>query len=259
MPDLAKPVAIIPARGGSKRLPGKNLLSFFGHPMMAYGISAAVNSGLFAKVIVSSDDAEIGRVAEWYGAEFIERPPELATDTAKSIDAVTHVLRKLAAAGSCPDSLCQVLPNCPLVTSSDIIEHGKLFREAGRSFQISVVTYRCVYPEWAMVTDKEGHGRWRFGPEFLVRSQELTNSFCPTGAVWWARCADLLAQDTFYGSPYYLAEMDANRGVDIDDEEDLRLAELLVLGLTGRDGRSPLEAMRESYFARGESCAKTKK
>lgn len=255
MAENGKPVAVIPARGGSKRLPGKNLLSFFGHPMMAYGISAAVNSGLFEKVTVSSDDAEIGRVAEWYGAEFIERPPELATDTAKSIDAVTHVLRRLAATGSFPETLCQVLPNCPLVTSGDIIEHGRLFREANRSFQISVVTYRCVYPEWAMVEDEKGHGRWRFGAEFLVRSQELARSFCPTGAVWWARCADLVAQNTFYGSPYHLAEIDANRGVDIDDEEDLRLAKLLVLGLTARDGCSPLEPMKESYFAGRQSCA----
>jgi CMP-N-acetylneuraminic acid synthetase len=223
--------------------------------MMAYGISAAVNSGLFQKVMVSSDDAEIGRVAEWYGADFIERPPELATDTAKSIDAVTHVLGKLALAGCFPEILCQVLPNCPLVTSGDIIEHGRLFREAGRSFQISVVTYRCVYPEWAMVEDEEGHGRWRFSPEFLVRSQELGRTFCPTGAVWWARCADLLAQNTFYGSPYHLAEIDANRGVDIDDEEDLRLAELLVRGLTARDGCSPLEPMKESYLTRRRSCA----
>lgn len=218
---------------------------------MAYGVSAAVNSGLFDKVIVSSDDAEIERVAEWYGAEFIVRPPDLATDTAQSIDAVTHVLRSLAAAGTAPQVLCQVLPNCPLVTSADVIEHERMFRGGARSFQISVVTYRCVYPEWAVVEDEQGRGQWRFGSEFLVRSQELKRTFCPTGAVWWARCSDLLAQNTFYGSPYHLAEIDANRGVDIDDEEDLHLAELLVLGLSARDGRSPLEPMKESYFSRG--------
>lgn len=218
---------------------------------MAYGVSAAVNSGLFDKVIVSSDDAEIGRVAEWYGAEFVVRPPELATDTAQSIDAVTHVLRSLAAAGAAPQVLCQVLPNCPLVTSADVIEHERMFRGGARSFQISVVTYRCVYPEWAVFEDEQGRGQWRFGSEFLVRSQELKRTFCPTGAVWWARCSDLLAQNTFYGSPYHLAEIDANRGVDIDDEEDLHLAEVLVLGLSARDGRSPLEPMKESYFSRG--------
>jgi CMP-N-acetylneuraminic acid synthetase len=254
LPEAKKPVAIIPARGGSKRLPRKNLMSFFGHPMMAYGISAAVNSEVFEEVIVSSDDSEIGRVAEWYGAEFMPRPPELATDTAKSIDAITHVLRTLEARGSSPDTLCQVFPNCPLVNSTDIVEHERLFRQGQRSFQISVVTYRCVYPEWALIEDADGHGHWRFSPEFLVRSQELSRTFCPSGAVWWARCADLLAQNTFYGSSYSLAEIDANRGVDIDDEEDLKLAELLVLGLTTRDGRSPLEPLRTSYFARGRAC-----
>ncbi len=222
--------------------------------MMAYGVSAAVNSGLFENVLVSSDDAEIGQVAEWYGAEFIRRPPELATDKAKSIDAVTHVLRTLAGRGAAPDYLCQVFPNCPLVTSADIAAHGKLFREGKRSFQISVVTYRCVYPEWAMVADAEGRGRWAMGREFVGQSQDCGRTFCPTGAVWWARCADLISQNTFYGSPFHIAEMDANRGVDIDDEEDLRLSELLVLGLQARDGRSPLEApARESYFARGKS------
>jgi CMP-N-acetylneuraminic acid synthetase len=252
-----KPVAIIPARGGSKRLPGKNLQPFFGHPMMAYGISAALNSGLFEKVIVSSDDAEIGRVAQWYGAEFVERPPELATDTAKSIDAVTHVLRTLRHRGVSPDSLCQVFPNCPLVTSADILDHEKLFRERNRTFQISVVTYRCVYPEWAMLADEEGRGQWALGKEFLGRSQDCARTFCPTGAVWWARCADLIAQNTFYGSPFHLAEMDANRGVDIDDDEDLRLSELLVLGLQARGGRSPLEApAMKSYLHQGPSSAK---
>ena len=251
MDNSRKPIAIIPARGGSKRLPGKNLMDFFGHPMMAYGVSAAVNSGLFQKILVSSDDAEIGRVAQWYGAEFIERPAELATDKAQSIDAVTHVLRTLAAREEMPEYLCQVFPNCPLVTSSDVIGLGKLFLEGKRTFQISVVTYRCVYPEWAMVADSEGRGRWVYSKGFPGQSQDCSRAFCPTGAVWWARCADLLEQNTFYGSPVHLAEMDANRGVDIDDEEDLRLSELLVLGLTQRDGRSPLEATaRESYFNR---------
>jgi len=226
--------------------------------MMAYGVSAALNSGLFEKVIVSSDDLEIGQVAEWYGAEFIERPAELATDTAKSIDAVTHVLRTLEARGFRPYSLCQIFPNCPLLTSADVIEHEQLFREGQRLFQISAVPYRCVYPEWAMVADEEGRGRWALGKEFQGRSQDCARTLCPTGAVWWARSTDLLAQNTFYGSPFHMAEIDANRGVDIDDEEDLRLSELLVLGLEARDGRNPLEVpARASYFSEVRTCSKT--
>jgi CMP-N-acetylneuraminic acid synthetase len=253
--DDARPIAIIPARGGSKRIPGKNLRPFFEHPMMAYGVSAAVNSGLFQKVFVSSDDREIGRVAEWYGAELVERPPELATDTAKSIDAVTHVLGIAAERGIQPDCVCQVLPNCPLVTSADVIEHWNIFRRENRSFQISVVNYRCVYPEWALAADKEGRGQWLWGSQFLTRSQELSRAVCPTGAVWWVRRAELLAQNTFYGSPFHLQEIDSNRGVDIDDDEDLNLADLLVRGLTERDSRSPLETMKASYFQRGQTCS----
>ena len=113
-----------------------------------------------------------------------------------------------------------------------------------------MVTYRCVYPEWAMVRDAEGRGQWAMGKDLLAGAR-IARTFCPTGAVWWTRCADLLEQNTFYGSPFHLAEIDANRGVDIDDEEDLRLSELLVLGLTARDRRSPLEVpARESYFSR---------
>ena len=253
--DDARPIAIIPARGGSKRLPGKNLRSFFGHPMMAYGVTAAVNSGLFQKIFVSSDDREIGRVAEWYGAEFIARPPELATDTAKSIDAVTHVLRTVAERGTLPACICQILPNCPLVTSADVIEHWNSFRGGDRSFQISVVDYRCVYPEWALAADKDGRGQWLWGSQFLTRSQDLSRAVCPAGAVWWARSAELLAQNTFYGSPFHMKEIDSNRGVDIDDDADLDLADLLVRGLTERDHRSPLEPMKASYFQGGQVCS----
>jgi CMP-N-acetylneuraminic acid synthetase len=223
--------------------------------MMAYGISAAVNSGLFQKVFVSSDDGEIGRVAEWYGAEFIERPPELATDTAKSIDAITHVLRVAEQRDMEPECICQILPNCPLVTSADVIEHWESFRSSDRSFQISVVNYRCVYPEWAMAADGEGRGTWLWGTQFLTRSQELSRAVCPTGAVWWARRGKLLAQNTFYGSPFHLKMIDSNRGVDIDDEEDLSLADLLVRGLTERQGGSPLETLKTSYLERGQPCS----
>lgn len=223
---------------------------------MAYGIAAAVNSGLFQKVFVSSDDREIGRVADWYGAEFVERPPELATDTAQSIDAIVHVLGIAAKRGIQPEFMCQVLPNCPLVTSADVVEHWNIFRSERRLFQISVVNYRCVYPEWALVADQQRRGRWYWSTEFLKRSQDLSRATCPTGAVWFARCEDLIAQHTFYGTPFHIQLIDSNRGVDIDDEEDLNLAELLVRGLTARDGRSPLEITKESCLQRGEPCSK---
>jgi len=241
-------IAIIPARSGSKRLPGKNVRSFFGHPMLAYSVSAAVSSGLFAEVIVSSDDPAIGGIAESYGAVFMQRPPDLATDSAQLVDVAGHVLEVLRGRGVEPEAICQCMPNCPLLRSSDIVEHWRMFQEHERSFQISVVPYRGVYPHWALVEDDRG-GRWLFGERNLARSQELQPAFCPTGAIWWARTRDFLAQKAFYGSPFFLAPMDANRGMDIDDEEDLKLAELLVHGLIVRDGKLPLEPVRRTVAA----------
>jgi len=242
---------MVPARSGSKRLPKKNVRPFFGHPMLAYSVSAALNSGLFAEVIVSSDDPAVGRLAEAYGAVFVSRPPELATDSAQLVDVARHVLEVLRGRGIEPEAICHCMPNCPLVRSGDIIRHWRKFSEARRAFQISVVSYRGVYPQWALGCDARQEGRWLFG-EHLVRSQDLPQAFCPTGAIWWARTREFLAQNAFYGSPFHLEPMDPNRGIDIDDEEDLKLAELLVHGLTARDGESPLEpANRHAFVPEG--------
>lgn len=209
--------------------------------MLGYAVSAALNSGLFAEVIVSSDEPSIGHLAEQYGAVFVLRPAELASDSAGLADVARHVLDELRKRGLQPEAICQSMPNCPLVRSADFVEHWRLFNEHHRQFQISVVPYRGVYPQWALAADEHQRGRWIFGEKNLVRSQELARAFCPTGAIWWARTTDFLEQNAFYGSPFHLAAMDANRGIDIDDEEDFKLAELLVYGLTARDGQSPLE------------------
>lgn len=250
-----KLIAIIPARGGSKRLPGKNVQPFFGHPMLAYSVSAALHSGLFAEVIVSSDDPGIGKIAESYGAGFVLRPAELASDSAQLVDVARHVLDVLRSRGIEPEAICQCMPNCPLVRSADVVEHWRLFNENERSFQISVVPYRGVYPQWAVVSDDQQRGQWLSSDRTLVRSQDLRTTFCPTGAIWWARTKDFLAQNAFYGSPFHLAPIDPNRGIDIDDEEDLKLAELLVHGLTVRDGESPLEPAKRHAFASGNVSA----
>lgn len=243
-----KLVALIPARGGSKRLPGKNIRPFFGHPMLAYAIASAFNSNLFEHVIVSTDDPTIGRVAEWYGAEYLPRPPELATDEATLIGVALHVLETLKARGVEVEALCQLMPNCPLRRSNDIVDHYRTFSEQQHAFQISVVPYRGVYPHWALIPDEHQVGKWLFGAQYLVNSQQLGTPVCPTGAVWWVRAADFVEQKAFYGNPFHTAEMDANRGLDIDHADELAFADILVRGLRDRDGVSPLENVTTSPF-----------
>lgn len=223
---------------------------FFGRPMLTYAVSAALNSGLFREVIVSSDDSSVAHIVEPYGAAFVLRRSELATDSASLVDVARHVLDSLRDRGVLPEALCQCMPNCPLVRSQDIVDLWHQFKRGKHRFQISVVPYRGLYPHWAVASDdRNGDGRWLFGDNNFVRSQELQKAYCPTGAIWWARAKDFLEQNAFYGSPFALAPMDANRGLDIDDEEDLKLAELLVHGLTVRDNASPLEPMHRCVLA----------
>lgn len=244
-------VAVIPARSSSKRVPRKNTREFFGHPLIAYTIAAAINSNLFTHVIVSTDSRNISEIAESYGAEALGRPKELAGDSISVADATIHAVEQLQSAGFVSEAVCQLLPNCPLRRSEDIAEQYIQFARSGWKFSISSVPYRSGYPQWALAKSYNAEGRWLFGREHLVNSQQLEAAYCPTGAVWWARTPDLLQQRTFYGTPFHVAVMDPNRGLDLDTEEDFRLAEIIVRGLWARDGVSPLEPVNVLASAHG--------
>jgi CMP-N-acetylneuraminic acid synthetase len=234
-------IALIPARGGSKRIPRKNIILFFNHPLLAYTIAAAINSELFERVIVSTDDEEIADTATGYGAEVIERPAELANDQATLVDVTIHALEYLGATPGKVEAFCQLMPNCPLRRSADIRAQYEVFKRERRAFQISAVPFRSVYPQWSLEMNNKGIGQWFFGEKYLTLSQELHPLVCPTGAVWWMRTREFLEQRRFYGDPFHVQLMDANSGLDIDTQEDLELAELLVRGLREKRGMSPLE------------------
>lgn len=228
-------IAVIPARGGSKRLPRKNLVEFFGHPMLAYAVAAARSSELFDRVVVSTDDQEIAAVARHVGAEVLERPTSLGADDVGVADVSRHALTAL---GVRDGAFCQLMPNCPLRRSADVAEQHVAFSASGEAVQISAVSYRAVHPEWALFRTEDGTGVW-VDPGGIARSSH--GALCPSGAVWWAHVEDFLARDGFYDGAFAVHPMDPNRGIDIDHPADLELAELLVRGLRDRDGAHPLE------------------
>ena len=234
-------IALIPARGGSKRVPRKNIIPFFNHPLLAYTIAAAINSGLFNRIVVSTDDEEISDVAVSHGAEVIERPAELANDQATLVDVTIHALEYLKVTPESVEAFCQLMPNCPLRLSTDIRAQYEVFTTERRAFQISAVPFRSMYPQWSLEMNDGGIGRWYFGEKYLTLSQELHPLVCPTGAIWWMRTREFFEQRRFYGDPFHVYLMDANRGLDIDTQEDLELAEILVRGLREKSGASPLE------------------
>lgn len=219
-------IAIIPARGGSKRIPSKNIIDFGGYPMIFWTIKAALESNIFEKVLVSTDSVEIANLSTQYGASV----PFLRDNNADDITPVSQAtLGSLIQAESHwkthYDVVVQLMPNCPLRTADDIHKSMKFFIEQAHSFQISVFKYGWMNPWWAMTINDEGVPRRLFESAAQSRSQDLKNLYCPTGAIWIANREALIQAKTFYGPGYRVNELTWLSAIDIDDIDDLKMAE----------------------------------
>ena len=223
---MKRNIAIIPARGGSKRIPGKNILDFNGRPMIAWTIDAALESGIFDKVLVSTDSEEIAEVGLSLGASVPFLRQGSADDNAPSSEATLGSLMQAEKYwNGCFDFIAQLMPNCPLRTALDIRKSFDSFYPSDSNFQISVFRFGWMNPWWAMKMDESGAPQPLFREALESRSQDLDPLYCPTGALWIAERASFVAAGTFYGPNYRLCELPWLSGVDIDDYDDLRMAD----------------------------------
>jgi len=253
MTEQPPAVALIPARSGSGRLPDKNIRPLFGHPLLAYAISAAHNAKVFDRVILSSDSEDYLRVGEHYGAEGVHRPPQLATATAGLVGVSLHVLDQLAAHGYEPEILCLMMPCCPLRKSAEVRRHFEVFCAKRRTFQLSVTDYAFSYPDWAMELGPDGTMKRRWGNEALGRSQELDKLYAPSGAVWLVDVSEFRKQRAFYGTPLSGEPMPLPDGIDIDTLDDFRMAQALALGYQELDGRPQVEPIEREPYAMADA------
>ena len=222
-------LAVIPARGGSKRVPRKNIREMDGRPLIAYTIEAALGSGVFARVVVSTDDEEIARIGRECGAEVpFLRAVALADDVTPVSAATADALERLDPDGAVFADVAQLMANCPLRTAADVRASQEAFRAGAAPAQISVTSYGWQNPWWALTQDAAGRIQPIFADRLQQRSQDLPPLFCPTGAIWWARAVTLRAQRTFHVEGRVAWEMPWNRAIDIDTEDDWSLAEGLV-------------------------------
>ena len=223
---MPKNICLIPARGGSKRIPKKNIASFHGKPMIAYTIEAAARSGLFGKnIYVSSDSDEILKIAKKYGAQTIKRPANISGDKAGLETAVLHLLDAVGPGKF--DNVCMLMPNCPLRNAADVKASYKEFVKSRASCLMSVVTYGWLYPFWTL---QEKNGALKMFPDkkYFIDSKLLPQDiYCPTGAVRWVRAKDFRKNKTFYGKDLAKYIIPFERSADIDTYEDLALAKQL--------------------------------
>ena len=195
-PEHAR-LAVIPARGGSKRLPKKNLRELGGKPLLAHSIVAAQESGLFERIVVSTDSPEIAAAAARYGAEVpFLRDAQLADDVTPVSEVTLDVLRRIDPAGGTYTHVCQLMANCPLRTACDIIGSYEQFVRSGAGAQISVVRFGWQNPWWALRRGEHFVLEPLFEDALTQRSQDLPPLYCPTGAVWWAEAETVSALDS---------------------------------------------------------------
>ncbi len=225
-------LAVIPARGGSKRVPGKNTRMLAGKPAIVYSIEAAISCGLFDAVVVSTDSEHIADIARAAGAAVpFMRDASLSGDHTGVSEVTLDALNRLDPHKANYDSVCQLMANCPLRTADDILASHAQFAATGADTQISVTNYGWLNPWWAVTMDEE-FSLTHILPESLgKRSQDLPAVFCPTGAVWWAKAEVLRAELTFHAAGKRGWEMPWYRAVDIDSEDDWKFAEAIKKGM----------------------------
>lgn len=209
--------ALIPARGGSKRLPRKNVLDLGGKPMLAYPIETALASGLFDRVYVSTEDAEIAEVAERNGATVIARPPEIAGDRSTVVQVCLHALESLPQV----ELLCCIYATAVLLKPKSIMAGYKILHEQPETdFVMGVSEYEHP-PVQALKEDKDGYLSYMW-PEWRgIQSQFHPRLVVSNGAIYWARRQALLDEQTFYGKHLKGLTIPASEVSDIDTQKDL--------------------------------------
>lgn len=224
-------LAIIPARGGSKRIPRKNVKSFLGKPILAYSIEAALATGLFDEVMVSTDDEEIAEVARQYGAKVpFMRTPATANDYATLADVMKEVLTEYKNRGLVFDNSCLILATCPMLQSQDISSAYNRLTSSDFTMVYPVVLFS--YPIWRCLDLAEDGAMSRHWPEFEnSRSQDLPKQYHDTGTFYWYKNAEWLVGNVKIGG----IEVDETTIQDIDTETDWKLAEMKYKLLFGND------------------------
>lgn len=227
-------LAVIPARSGSKGLPGKNIRMLCGKPLLAYSVEAALQSKMFGAVHVSTDSTEYAGIARAFGADVpFLRSAANSSDTASSWDVVREVLERYSETGKVFDTVMLLQPTSPLRTAADITAAFALMKEKQADTVVSVCRAE-VSPKCCHVLPKDG-SMADFARETDRRRQDMGIYYRLNGAIFLAKATLLQRGGNLYGSSCFAYVMEKERSVDIDDELDFLLAEAVLKREKGSD------------------------
>jgi N-acylneuraminate cytidylyltransferase len=220
-------VAIIPARGGSKRIPRKNVKEFAGKPIIAHSILAALGSGLFSRVIVSTDDEEIAEVGRRYGAETpFRRPAELSDEHTATVPVIAHAVDWLASRGQAPQIVCCIYATAPFLQPSDLDRGLNLLRERSKDFAFSATDF--AFPIQRAFRLRADGNIAPFDPGAIaMRSQDLEAAYHDAAQFYWGKAQAFVDGLPIFSERSVAVLLPRHRVIDIDTEEDWILAELM--------------------------------
>lgn len=218
-------VAVIPARGGSKRIPRKNIKPFCGKPMLAWSIEAARASGCFDRIIVSTDDDEIAEVACGCGADVpFRRPNELANDYAGTIPVVAHAVGWLQSQGELPGAVCCIYATAPFLHAEDLRRGLQDLEKTGADYAFSVTRYEFPIQRAIRIANS-GRVEMLFPENFNTRSQDLEETYHDAAQFYWGRPQAWLSGKTIFSEVAVPVVLPHHRVQDIDTPEDWERAE----------------------------------
>jgi len=223
---MSSNLAIITARGGSKRIPRKNVKDFLGKPIIEYSINAAVQSGCFSEVMVSTDDDEIAEIAKSAGALVpFKRSPKNSDDYSTTADVILEVLNSYAKLGKKFDNLCCIYPTAPFLTSEKIKESLSLL-QSNETADVILPVVRFGFPIQRALKIENGFTKM-FQPEHMLsRSQDLEPGFHDAGQFYWLKTEPFQKRKLLYSEKMIAFEQSELEVQDIDNEIDWKIAEL---------------------------------
>lgn len=218
-------LAVIPARGGSKRIPRKNIKPFCGRPMIAWSIDAARRSGCFDRIVVSTDDEEVADVARAAGAEApFMRPAELAGDHAATAPVISHAIEWHRARGQAPREVCCIYATAPFLRPEDIRKGLEILQGSGSVFAFSVTSFPAPIQRAFRITS--ANRVEMFHPElFLARSQDLEPAYHDAAQFYWGHADGWVAGKPLFSPDSAPVVLPRHRVQDIDTPEDWLTAE----------------------------------
>jgi pseudaminic acid cytidylyltransferase len=222
-----KPIAIIPARGGSKRIPRKNIQLVDGLPMISRAIITAIDSGIFSRVIVSTDDEEISEISTKFGAEVpLLRDKKLSDDFTNTYDVISDALSKSWIGDAKPSHVCCLYPSSIFVTTSHLIRAYEMLLETDCSYVFPVQEYSPPIQR-GLRLEENGEVRMIYPENLLTRTQDLVSTYHDTGQFYWGKREAWERKDSIFGENSLGLICKPYEFIDIDTPEDLELATAL--------------------------------